>query len=285
MDGIVCALGDLVEDVVVRCDRAPVRGADVVSEITRHRRGSAANTAAVVARLGGRARFVGRVGPDHVGERLIAELAATGVDCRGPRGGRTGTVVVVVEPGGERTMFSDRRGAADLEDVDEAWLDGVAVLHVPYYAFGGGRLGDVALHLMRAARRRGAMVSIDPSTVTMLDERFAALVRDVEPDVVLCNEDEAEALGVSASGLPGAKLVVVKQGPAPVLLRGSTIAEVPTPPVRDVVDTTGAGDAFAAGFLLAIVRGADPVDAVRAGQAAAACVIRGAGADAWVEAS
>jgi sugar/nucleoside kinase (ribokinase family) len=70
-----------------------------------------------------------------------------------------------------------------------------------------------------------------------------------------------------------------------VLLRGSTIAEVPTPPVRDVVDSTGAGDAFAAGFLLAIVRGADPVDAVRAGQAAAACVIRGAGADAWVEAS
>lgn len=285
MDGIVCALGDLVEDVVVRCGRAPVRGADVVSEITRHRGGSAANTAAVVARLGGRARFVGRVGPDLVGERLLAELAATGVDCRGPRGGRTGTVVVVVEPGGERTMFSDRRAAADLEDVDEAWLDDVAVLHVPYYAFGGGRLGDVALHLMRTARRRGAMVSIDPSTVTMLDDRFEALVRDVEPDVVLCNEDEAEVLGVSAGGLRGAKLVVVKQGPAPVLLRGGSTAEVPTPPVRDVVDTTGAGDAFAAGFLLSIVRGADPVDAVRAGQAAAACVIRGAGADAWVAAS
>jgi sugar/nucleoside kinase (ribokinase family) len=89
-------------------------------------------------------------------------------------------------------------------------------------------------------------------------------------------------MGADDDGLPGAHLVVVKQGAEPVLLRGRVCAEVAVPVVADAIDTTGAGDAFAGGYLLALARGAAPVDAVAAGLGAAACVVRGPGADSWV---
>ncbi|MGQ0823831.1 MAG: PfkB family carbohydrate kinase [Actinomycetota bacterium] len=138
---LLCAIGDLLEDLVVTCAVPPIRGADVGARITRHRGGSAANVAAAVARVGGRARFVGRIGADEIGDRLLAELQALGVDCRTARGGRTGTVVAVVEPGGERTLYSDRGAAGDLEHCDERWLDDANVLHVPYYSLSSDPMG------------------------------------------------------------------------------------------------------------------------------------------------
>jgi sugar/nucleoside kinase (ribokinase family) len=278
---LVCTLGDLVEDVIVRSAGPMVRAADVEATVSRHRGGSAANTAAAVARAGGRARFVGRVGDDEVGHRLVSELRALGVDCPAPTGGRTGTVVVVVEPDGERTMFSDRRSAADLDHADEAWLDGAAVLHVPAYAFTEEPLASVATLLLRSARARVIMTSMDASTPHLLDARFGRLLGELRPDVLLCNQDEAARMRVPDHGHPDVALVVVKQGPRPVLLRGTVNADVPTRPVEGLVDTTGAGDAFAAGFLLALARGTEPTDAARAGQRTAAAVVRGPGADAW----
>ncbi|MDZ4825808.1 MAG: carbohydrate kinase family protein [Actinomycetota bacterium] len=277
---LVCTLGDLVEDVIVQTTVPLARGADVPALVSHHRGGSAANVAAVAARCGVPARFIGVVGADPVGHRLAADLEALGVDCPGPRRGRSGTVVVVVEPGGERTMFSDRRSAAEVDQCDEAWLDGVGALHVPYYSLQAEPLARVARALLAAARRRGIVVSLDPSSVTLIDARFAELVANLQPDLVLCNEDEAAALGVDGDGLPGATLVVVKRGPKPALLRGSVNASVPSAAVV-AVDTTGAGDAFAGGFLAATVRGVDPIKAAEAGHAAAARVVRGRGADAW----
>ncbi|MGH8976646.1 MAG: carbohydrate kinase family protein, partial [Acidimicrobiia bacterium] len=133
---LVCCVGDLVEDIVVHAVEPLHRDADVRARIERHRGGSAANTAAAVARLGGRARFVGRVGADDTGTHLLESLVALGVEHAGPRAGRTGTVVVVVEPGGERTMFSDRGATDELThtDADPAWLEGTGAVHVPYYA-------------------------------------------------------------------------------------------------------------------------------------------------------
>lgn len=281
VEPLVCTLGDLVEDVIVRSTVPMVRAADVQATVSRHRGGSAANTAAAVARAGGRARFVGRVGDDDVGHRLVTELRALGVECPAPAGGHTGTVVVVVEPDGERTMFSDRRSAADLDHADERWLDGAAALHVPAYAFTKEPLATVATRLLHEARARGIMTSMDASTPHLLDARFGRLLADLRPDVLLCNQDEAARMRVGDDGHRDVELVVVKQGPRPVLLRGTVKADVPTPPVARLLDTTGAGDAFAAGFLLALARGAEPVDAALAGHRIAAHVVRGRGADAW----
>jgi sugar/nucleoside kinase (ribokinase family) len=280
VEPLVCTVGDLVEDIVVQTATAPIRDADIAASIGRHRGGSAANTAATVARLGGRARFVGQVGDDEAGERLTAQLTALGVECVGPRAGRTGTVVVIVEPDGTRTMFSDPGASAELAVCDAQWLDDAAVVHVPAYAIAATDRGVHAL--VECAREKGVPISIDASTVALAGAQLRAFVHAVGPEIVFCNAAEAGALGVDDDGLPGARLVIVKQGAEAVLVRGSVHASVPVPPIDRIVDTTGAGDAFAGGFLLAHVRGAEPTDAVRAGTAAAAHVVRGLGSDSWV---
>ena len=109
--GVLCAVGDLVEDIVVWLAGAPGEGTDTEARVFRRRGGSAANVAALCAANGTPARFVGHVGADDLGDRLLATLSASGVDVRVRRGGRTGTIVVLVAPGGERTMLTDR-GAA-----------------------------------------------------------------------------------------------------------------------------------------------------------------------------
>jgi sugar/nucleoside kinase (ribokinase family) len=278
---LVCVAGDLVEDIVVHARRASVRDADIAAAIERHRGGSAANTAVTVARLGGRARFIGQVGDDVTGARLRDELVALGVECVGPCAGRTGTIVVVVEPGGARTMFSDRRAAGDVVALDEHVLDGADVLHVPFYGLAGTPDGGPFRALLTRAREQGLFVSVDPSSVTFAGAEFLALVRETRPDVVFCNAAEAAALGVDDDGLAGARLVVVKRGADAVLLRGETVATVSVTPVPHVVDTTGAGDAFAGGFLLAVGRGDEAVRAAEAGHAAASRVVTATGADAW----
>jgi sugar/nucleoside kinase (ribokinase family) len=278
---LVCAVGDLVEDVVVRAHASSVRDADVPASIARHRGGSAANTAATVARLGGRARFVGAVGADDTGDRLLASLRSLGVEHAGPRHGRTGTVVVLVEPDGSRTMFSDRGASAGFMAADERWLDDARAVHVPFYAIAAAPDG-AARQLLDAARARGMIVSMDPSTTVLAGTGFARVVREVEPDVVFCNAAEARELGIDEHGLPGAHTVVVKRGGASVLVRGRLRAELVVPPIA-TVDSTGAGDALAGGFLLAYARGDGIEAAVRIGIAAAARVVRGTGADSWLE--
>ncbi|MGQ0823832.1 MAG: PfkB family carbohydrate kinase [Actinomycetota bacterium] len=96
---------------------------------------------------------------------------------------------------------------------------------------------------------------------------------------MFCNDDEASALDVEAGGPAAAKLVVVKRGAQPVRLLCATRAEVPARSIASPVNTTGAGDAFAGGFLVALARGADPESAARAGHAAAAPVVLATGAD------
>ena len=280
---LICAAGDLVDDIVVHVHGTPVRDGDVPATVTRHRGGSAANTVAVVARLGGGARFVGQVGHDPSGALLVDDLTTVGVECAVRQAGVTGTVVVVVEPDGSRTMFSDRRAAGGDAPIDERVVDDVDVLHVPYFGLAGSVEGAPFPRLVARARERGVVLSFDPSSVALCGPAFVDLVREARPGVVLCNEAEATALGVDDEGLPGARLVVVKQGAEPALLRGEVSAEVPVPGHPAVVDTTGAGDAFAGGFLLALARGDGPVAAAHAGHAAAARVIAGAGADAWRE--
>jgi sugar/nucleoside kinase (ribokinase family) len=110
---------------------APARYAtDNSCVVHRSRGGSAANVAVVASALMP-ARFIGCVGEDPVGELLASELTGHGVDVRVQRRGRTGTIVVLVDSEGERTMYPDRAAAADLNEVPEDWLESAAILHVP----------------------------------------------------------------------------------------------------------------------------------------------------------
>jgi len=287
---MIGTVGDLVEDIAVRLD-GPVNLASDTSAIIRRRRGgSAANMAVSVARHGGAARFIGQIGDDAIGTVLVDALQADGVEVVVRRCGRTGTIVVLVDAAGERTMLTDRGACADLADPDPAWLDDLSVLHVPMYSFTGGALAGTATTLVGWARERSILVSVDLSSTALIDSMGAAamgalLVR-LRPDVVLANELEAAVFGGLGAVAATAGVAVVKQGPRPALVHQRGCAdgavgadgaggwvEVPVPSVPAVHDTTGAGDAFAAGFLGSLVAGAAPVDAARAGHRAAAAAI------------
>lgn len=284
--GVLAVVGDLVEDIVVWAGE-PVRTAtDTAARVFRSRGGSAANVAALA---GGRVptRFIGRVGADAAGEALVAELASRGVDVRVQREGRTGTVVLLVDAEGERTMFPDRGASAELAGVDPAWLDGVAWLHAPSYGFEREPMRGELLRLAALARDGRARTSLDASSTGLLAglgvDAALELVRAFAPDVLFANEDEAALLRLAGGGALAASVartVVVKHGPLPtdVIEGGELAARVDVPPVPGIRDLTGAGDAFAAGYLAATLRGADAAAACRAGHASAASVLTSPGA-------
>ncbi len=275
---MIAVAGDIVEDVVVWGTQHIERGTDTPVRIFRAQGGSAANVAAAVARQGGAARFIGRVGDDAAGTALESVLQGIGIDTRLQRGGRTGTIVILIDETGERSMLPDRAAAAELEPIDPEWLAGAHWLHVPMYGLGTPEQVPVFLELAREAARRGIPVSVDASSLSLLRglgvERVAELLEAMTPRVVLANAEEAAFLGWDTADARPAPIVVVKRGPDPVTVRtADDTIDLAVPLVPDVVDTTGAGDAFAAGFLMALVDDATPEAAAQAGIASAARVL------------
>ncbi len=276
---MLASLGDLVEDVIVRLGGPVNVASDTHAHISRRRGGSAANVAARAASLGFATRFLGQVGTDSIGAALITELDDEGVDTSMiRRGGSTGMIVALVDHLGERSMLTDRRACLDLRDPEPAWLDGVTTLHVPFYSLASGLVAVTARKVIGWANERGIRVSIDVSSTAIMSEvglhEVVRRLADAAPDVVFANADEASALGVGGP-LVGA-LTVVKRGPRSALIHridGSTV-EVDAIPVPGLDDTTGAGDAFAAGFLTSPAWDDDPVGACQAGHLAAAGLLR-----------
>ena len=262
----VVVLGDLMLDVVLAPARPLESGTDVPGSVTLVQGGSAANTARWLARLGARSSLICAVGRDAAGRALVDSLRGDGVMPRVSRvaGARTGRIGVVLAPGGERTFVADR-GAADLlapGELRRDWFARADALHLPVYSLLGDPLGQAGRRGVELARAEGALVSVDLASIIPLlasGRRAArALIEAVTPDMLFATAAEAEAMlgRYAVDGLLDlAPTAVVKRGAkgATVLAREGTERlrfEVATQHVT-ATDTTGAGDAFDAGFLVA----------------------------------
>ena len=247
---LIVTLGDLLLDVIVRLDEPLATGADANASTLTAAGGQAANVAAWVATLGGWARCVARRGDDPAGVWVAAELIARNVELAGPAAGRSGVVVSIVSPDGERTMASDRGSATLLapDDLHPEWL-ACDCLHISGYALLASPIDAAAVRAAELARANGARVSVDLSAWTRIRahgaERFRAQLDRVAPDVAFGTEQEWDELGAVGATR------VIKRGAA-----GFDVVREGEPPQRcqardaAVVDTTGAGDALAAGFLV-----------------------------------
>jgi sugar/nucleoside kinase (ribokinase family) len=265
----VVVVGELMVDVVARLSGPVAVGSDAPASIALGGGGSAANVAAWLAFAGAPSVLVARVGDDEFGARAVEELRAAGVDARPAVDGErpTGVCIVLVAPGGERSMVPDPGANEALSPADLP--DSVFVpgdhLHVSGYSL--VREGPRAA--ARAAIERGVevgmTVSVDPASAALLHAAFLELASGAE--LLLPNAAEAEALG----GVPALAArfpeVVVKLGAEGALWTNGSAEErvsaaaLPAAPL----DTTGAGDAFAAGLLAARLRGAAPHEALTAG--------------------
>jgi ribokinase len=249
-------LGDLMVDVVARISGPLARGSDTAAQVSVQGGGSAANVAAWAAELGTAVALVCRVGDDDRGRTAVAALRGVDVRATVDPERPTGTCVVLVEPGGERTMLPDA-GAND-GPLGEIPLGDH--LHVVGYALLRDGPRASALAAIARARAAGMTVSVDPSSWALLRP---GAIPDV--DLLLPNEREAEFCDGD---------MVVKLGAGGA--RWGDV-HVPAEPVA-VVDTTGAGDAFAAGFLTARLGGAGPREALESGCRVAARAVAQVGA-------
>lgn len=264
-------IGDTTLDVTVR-DATPVPGSDRAATITVGPGGQGANLAVRLARQGGSVRLVTAFAPDAIGRQLEALLAAERVEVRNLGTPQSGVVVSLVDSAGERAMLSDR---VSLDPT--AWSDGFGLLtdtdwvHVSGYPLvdeaGGGLLAELIGSRPAELRASVGGGSLAP------DARLADRLRAARPDLVLFDRAEAEAIrgpGVDAAvDLPAEELaaavaaliggiVVVTYGPvgAAVAMAGGAWSVVGDSSPR--VDATGAGDAYAAGVLLALAGGSWP---------------------------
>lgn len=279
-------IGDVVTDVVAIHGTPVTSGTDTAADIVMRPGGSGANTAAWAAHLGADTRLLARAGYDS-SEWHAGELVKTGVrpHLRVDPDHPTAIVIAMVDVTGERSMLTNRGagGHISVADWSDDLLDGVRHLHLSGYllfAEPGLRLARLA---MAEATGRGVSISVDPASTGPLGqfgvERF--MRETTAADLIIPNRDEALLLTGAATPERAAELLgerygtaVVKLGAAGALLarHGTVVAAHPGERAAPI-DSTGAGDAFAAGFLAAMLAGADDAAALKAGCDAGAAAV------------
>jgi ribokinase len=288
----VYCLGDLMVDVVARLFGPLAEGSDSPAVIAYVGGGSAANTAAWLTRVGVDSVFVGAIGDDAAGQSQLESLHTLGVDVRFrvDRTRPTGTCLVLVAPTGERTMVPDPGANLALEEFDVP-IDEFAPgdhLHVSGYALLRDSR-DAGLHALSAAVEAGLTVSVGAASAAPLGvlgaEPFLrllpseALLFANEKEAAVLTGREGTALELATALAGGGRQVVVTGGSGDAAWSdGSDAATMAAEPLdRPELDTTGAGDAFAAGFLAARGRDASPAVCLRDGHALAAAACRTTG--------
>ena len=309
----VLCIGNAIVDIIADCDDAFLEAegltkgmmrlidADEATRLYDHMGpareisgGSAGNTAAGVAALGGTAGFVGQVAPDQLGEFYIHDLTATGVEfTTAPRdfGVPTARSMVLVTPDAHRTM-NTFLGAAQLlpvDALDEAQIEAAKVIYLEGYLWDPETPRYAMIKAIDVARGAGRKVAFTLSDTFCIDRHrdgFNALIDGGKVDLLFANEAEIQALAGLAhfeSAVAEIQdkvevLVVTRSEKGAIAVSGGERAEVPAEPVQKVVDTTGAGDLFAAGFLAGWTQGRGLEDSLRIGAIAAAEVISHYGA-------
>ncbi|HEY8579354.1 MAG TPA: adenosine kinase [Beijerinckiaceae bacterium] len=256
--------------------------------------GSAANTIVGVASFGARAAFIGKVRDDEAGRAFAHDIRAVGVDFRTPfasDGPATARCLVLVTPDGERTMNTYLGACQQLgpEDVDAGLVRDSEITYLEGYLWDPPAAKEAfvkASEIAHGAGRRVALTLSDTFCVDRYRPEFLQLIREGTVDILFANQHELKSLYETsdletaiAAVRDEAKLAVVtcSEHGSIVVSREAT-RSVPAHPIERLVDTTGAGDLFAAGFLAGLARGADHVDCARLGALAAAEVIQHVGA-------
>lgn len=308
----VVAIGSAIVDVLARTDEEFVAGHDLVKgsmllvDLATSDRlygnlpagvsasgGSAANTAAGIASLGGRVGFIGKVADDQFGEIFVHDLTATGVTASvavGTGGPATARCLVMVTPDAERTMCTYLGAAATMvpTDIDTDLVAAASVVYAEGYLWDSPSAKDallVAFAAAHRAERTTAFTLSDPFCVDRFRGEFVELIDD-HVDLVFANERELCSLfelddfelAVAQARTHPAIWAVTRSELGSVVFAGGERFEVPVVPVAEVVDTTGAGDLYAAGFLYGFTRGRSLTDCGRIGSMAAAEVISHFGA-------
>jgi len=256
--------------------------------------GCAGNTAAGIAALGGRAGFVGQVAPDQLGEFYIHDLRAAGVEFTTAPvdvGVPTARSMILVTPDGHRTMNTFLGAAQELtvEVLDEDQIRAAAMLYLEGYLWDPETPRYAMVWAIEVARQAGRKVAFSLSDLFCVERHrdgFTSLIGDGRVDTLFANEAEILAMArvsdvetAVAAIAPKVETLVVTRGAAGALaVRGSERADVSAEPVREVVDTTGAGDLFAAGFLFGEATGKSLDQSLRLGAIAAAEIIQHYGA-------
>lgn len=290
----VTVIGDALMDHQYWVDMLPKAGEDVVIKTSQKNcGGSAANTAIALAWLGVKCAFCGRLGNDEDGKAILRQMKSAGVYTAGVQFGEaTGYTLTIIDKSGERTMFSYRGASGEqyiLSDELRTCLNNTKVLLLSGYMLGNAYQSAFALETARIAKQNGVKAVLDPSPIIgNVDKR---LQKDMLSyiDILLPNQSELvtmaqtddietamDTLGVSCIGLKrgkeGSKAAIRQEFDSKVEIYSASAQKL------QAVDTTGAGDAFNAGFLSAYLRGNSPQEWIETGNCIAAAVIGKQGA-------
>ena len=284
----VLCIGDVMLDVIARINVSPQKinfGSDTASRISTSSGGAAGNVAAWLTRTDARSTIVSHVGDDPAGAAIIAEFDALGVshgDLVIP-GETSGVVVVLVDSSGERTMFPDKGANSRLTAQDLPDLNSFQAVYISGYALLNPLARDGVLAMIEKIKADGLPIYFDPASVGAMKD-----VADKElhnwfsmMDVLLLNEEESIYLTGSVDIeralnylLDFSQVVVIKRGSAGAIAKARGFDSISLPAfAATVVDTTGAGDSFAAGFIASYSKNHDLTAALQAGgELAAGCV-------------
>ncbi len=278
----IVVFGDVIDDIVVVPKKSVRPGTDTTASIRHRAGGSASNTAVWLGTLGAQVDFVGRVGAADI-QRHSQHFFAAGVDAllsldpTEP----TGTIVIVVD-GDERTMLTERGANSNLDvsAITDDMLRAATILHLTGYSIIDSRAPAAMRQLIERALNLGVVVSVDPGSAGYIADfgvkKFLATIDGV--DVILPNLDEGrllsgvtDAVDVTAALSERFAVVALTIGADGVVVaqRGHRSHNVPALTSK-IVDPTGAGDAFAAGFLKSFAKDRNALDAAKAGVRTAA---------------